>query len=342
MKRISNGRPLLVLALAASLALGLSACGGSSDQSALTIYSGQHEELAKQLTDAFTAKTGIKVNLRSGDDADLASQIKEEGDRTKADVLLTEDPTPAASLDQAGLLAPVDKATFKGVDERLVPKSGDWVPYAARSRVIVYNPKLISQKQLPHSVLDLSQPRWKGKFAYAPSGAFVATTSYLISTIGEKATLEWLKGIKANGINEQKNGKVRDTVEAGQHPFGLTNHYYWWILAGQRGGPAKMTSRLYYFPQPDAGGLLLASAAAIPKAAAHKRDAQRFLAWLVSPDGGQKIIAANPAAQYPVAEGVNSKVGLEPLSDLHAPSTNASEFANSAKAQQLMIEAGLV
>lgn len=336
----------LVLCAALLAAFVLSACGGSGDEqassNALTIYSGQHEELVQELTKAFTADTGIKTELRSGDDADLANQIREEGDRTKADVLLTEEPGPAAMLSKAGLLASVDDSTLDQVDDRLVPRSGDWVPYAARSRVIIYNPKLISEGDLPKSVLDLGESRWKGKFAYAPSGAFVATTSYLIETIGEKKTLQWLKSIKANGINEQKNGKVRDTVEAGQHAFGLTNHYYWWILAQEKGGQDKLTSRLHYFSQPDAGGLLLPSAAAATKASSRPSEAQRFLAWMSSPDGGQKIIAGNPAAQYPVAKGVVSEVGLAPLKSLDSPQANSGEFANTELAKQLMIEAGLV
>jgi iron(III) transport system substrate-binding protein len=333
-------------------ALTLTACGAEQKSGAkqpagedpvtLTVYNGQHEELAQALTTAFTKETGIRVELRTGEGADLANQIREEGDRTRADVLLTEDPGPAAMLDQAGLLAGVDDATLDGVDRRLVPSSGNWAPYAARARVILYNPELISARELPDSILELGDPRWKGKFAYAPSGAFAATTAYLISKIGPEKTLAWLKAIRANGVNEQKNGKVRDTVEAGQHAFGLSNHYYWWILAGERGGPEKLSSKVHYFPKPDAGGLLLASAAAIPQSAEHRDEAQRFLAWLTAPGGGQKLIASSPDAQYPVAEGITSKVGLPPLSEVRAPRIDGSEFGDVAKAQELLIEAGLV
>ncbi len=339
-------RAAAVAVLAGAL-LTLAGCGGKQDsaggeQVTLTVYNGQHEAFAQALAQAFTRASGVKIDLRSGEAADLANQIREEGDRTRADVLLTEDPGPAAMLDQAGLLARVDDGTLAGVDKRLVPSSHNWAPYAARARVLIYNPRLIAAADLPRSILDLAQPRWKGMFAYAPSGAFLATTAYLISTIGPEKTLQWLKAIRANGIDEQKNGKVRDTVEAGQHAFGLTNHYYWWILANERGGPDKLTSRLHYFTRPDAGGLLLASAAAIPAAAPHPQEAQRFLAWLTSPEGGQKVVASDESAQYPVADGVTSKVGLPPLSEVRAPRVDGSEFADTAKAQQLLIEAGIV
>ena len=318
------------------------ASGGTSGAKApLTIYTGQHEALIQDLATKFTAATGIKITIRAGEDAALANQIIEEGAASPADLYLSEEPGPIGMLDAKGLLSPVDPTTLAEVDKRLVPSSGNWMPYAARSRVIYYNPTLIKADQLPRSILDLTQPQWKGKFGYAPSGAFVSTVSYLISAIGSDKTMQWLEGIKANGVNEQSNGKVRDTVEAGQIAFGLSNHYYWWILANSKGGPDKLTSKLYFFDHPDAGGLLLASGAAVTTASKHQAEAQRFLAWLGSADGGQQVIASDPAAQYPVAPGVQSKVGLQPLSDLHAPEVDQSVFADTTAAQGLIIKAGI-
>lgn len=324
-----------------STAGGSSAGADAGSDATLTLYTGQHEELIQALTTKFTAATGIKVTIRAGDDAELANQIIEEGAGSPADLFLSEEPGPIGMLDAKGLLSPVDATTLAEVDQRLVPSTHNWMPYAARSRVIYYDPDLISVDELPHSILDLSQPQWKGRFAYAPSGAFVSTVSYLISSIGADKTLQWLKGIKANGVNEQKNGKVRDSVEAGQHEFGLSNHYYWWILANSQGGPDKLTSKVYYFDHPDAGGLLLASGAAVVKASKHQDEAQQFLAWLGSADGGQQVIAADPAAQYPVSPDVNSKVGLQPLSELHAPDVDQSVYADTEQAKDLIIQAGI-
>ena len=314
---------------------------GGDEKATLTIYTGQHEALIQDLASKFTDATGIKITIRAGEDAELANQIIEEGEGSPADLYLSEEPGPIGMLDAKGLLSPVDASTLKEVDQRLVPSTGNWMPYAARARVIYYDPKLISVDQLPHSILDLTQAKWKGTFAYAPSGAFTSTVSYLISSIGKDKTLEWLKGIKANGINEQKNGKVRDSVEAGQHEFGLSNHYYWWILAQSKGGPDKLTSKVYYFDHPDAGGLLLASGAGVVKASKHQAEAQQFLAWLGSADGGQAVIASDPAAQYPVAPGVQSKVGLQPLSELKSPDVDQSVFADTSQARDLIIQAGI-
>lgn len=315
--------------------------GAAQEPTTLVMYSGQHEDLSKALADAFERETSIKVEVRSGDDAELANQLIEEGSRSKADVFLTEEPGPMAQLDSAGLLAPVDKSTLAKVDKRLVPGSGDWLPWAARVRVMLYNPNLIAEDKLPASIMDLADPQWKGRFAYAPSGAFVTTVNYLINTIGEAKTLDWLKAIKENGINEQKNGKVRDSVEAGQHEFGLANHYYWYILAREKGGADALQSRVHYVSGKDAGGLVLASGAGVLKSSKNQEAAQKLLAWLADPEGGQRIVAED-TPQYPTVAGVKSSYDIEPLADLDPPEFDQGDLDNSAAAKELMVKAGIV
>lgn len=345
-----------VLAVLFALAMVASACSDDSTNDAdgttttakddstpvtLVVYSGQHEATTEALADAFTEETGIKVEVRSGDDAELVNQIIEEGDRSKADVIITEEPGPIAQLDSDGLLTAVDADTLAQVDERFVPETGNWLPWAARSRVMFYNPDLIAEEDLPESIMDLTDPEWKGRFAYAPSGAFATTVNYLINDIGEDATLEWLKGIKENGINEQKNGKVRDSVEAGQHEFGLSNHYYWYILAREKGGEDELTSRVHYVDGKDAGGLVLASGAGVLGSSKNQDAAQRFLAWLASADGGQAIVASD-TPQYPTGNGVESSYGLKPLSELDPPQFDQASLSNAAKAKELIVQAGIV
>ena len=348
----------VVVALGALLAAGLvgSACGSGSSgantgpknstgkngsKATLTIYTDQHADLIAALTKAYTTATGIHFNIQN--DATVG-QIQAEGRATKADVFLSEDPNPVAQLGAKGLFSAVEPATLDQVRPGLSSKMGLWVAYAARSRVLYYNPKLISEAQLPKTLADIVEPQYKGKFAWAPSGAFVATTEYLIQTNGEASTRTFLKGIKANGINEHKNGNVRDTVEAGKHAMGLSNHYYWWVLASQSGGPDKLTSKIYHFPTVDPGNLILSSGAGILKSTKHQAEAQAFLKWLTAPEGGQHLIAAASAdvaeAQYPVAPGVASKISGD-LSAVKSPTFDMDKLADSSQAEKLLKELGM-
>ncbi|MEO8749619.1 MAG: extracellular solute-binding protein, partial [Allobranchiibius sp.] len=321
---------------------GSSGSGASGAQSTarLTVYTDQHAELIQGLAKAYTAKTGVQFNIQN--DA-TPGQIQAEGSASKADLFLSEDPGPIARLGKQGLLTPVDKSTLAQVRPGLNSAKGLWVAYAARARVLYYNPTKIKVDALPQRLADITKPEYKGKFAWAPSGAFVATTQYLISTIGMAKTTTFLKAIKANGVNEQKNGNVRDTVEAGTHAMGLSNHYYWWVLAGQKGGPDKLTSKIFHFPETDPGNLILSSGAGVLKSSKHVGEAQKFLAWLTAKDGGQQVVAG-PAdvseGQYPVAPGVASSVAGS-LDGIKSPKYDMDIFANSSQAEDLLKQLGM-
>ncbi|WP_347353303.1 extracellular solute-binding protein [Intrasporangium sp.] len=314
---------------------------GSEPTTTLTVYTDQHAALVKGLTDAYTKKTGVTFDVQQ--DATVG-QIQAEGKASPADLFLSEDPAPVAQLGKAGLLEPIASSTVAQVQPGLSSPQDLWVAYAARVRVLFYNPGLIEKADLPKTLLDITDPQYKGKFAYAPSGAFVATTQYLISTIGTEKTTDFLKKVKANGVNEQKNGNVRDTVEAGKHAMGLSNHYYWWIKAAEVGGPEHMTSKIYHFPEADPGNLILSSGAAILKTSTHKEAAAKFVQWLTSKDGGQQILSSadidESGAQYPVAVGTSSKL-VGSLSDIASPTYDMSIYADQSQAQQLLKSLGM-
>lgn len=352
------GRFAITASVAVGLAIALAACGGGSTSGAgesvegssateaasgvtLTVYTDQHAELIEALTGEYTKETGVEFNIQN--DATVG-QIEAEGDAGRADVFLSEDPTPVAQLGAAGLLSPIDQTTLDQVRPGLSSGQGLWVAYAARARVLFYNPTLIAEDELPETLADIVEPEYKDQFAWAPSGAFVATTQYLISTEGEDWTKTFLEQIKANGVDEESNGNVRDTVEAGKHAMGLSNHYYWWVLATEEGGPDELTSKLYHFPAEDPGNLVLSSGAAVLTSSENAEEAQKFVAWLTSKDGGQELIATADAevseAQYPIVPGLSSAIAGD-LSDVKSPTYDMDLLADSEQAETLLKQLGM-
>ena len=124
----------------------------------LTVYSAQHESLVRTMLEGFTEETGIELEFRDANDSELANQIVQEGDASPADVFLTENSPSIDVVDEAGLLAPLDDATLEQVGEQYRPESGNWVGFAARSTVLIYNPAEIAEAELPASMLDLADP----------------------------------------------------------------------------------------------------------------------------------------------------------------------------------------
>ena len=308
-----------------------------ADKVSLTLYNGQHKEVGDELAKAFEAKTGIHVNVRKGSSNQLASQVVEEGERSPADVIYTEESPPLNKLGEQGLLAKADDATLAVLPEKYVASNGTWIGVTARVRVVAYNPKLINEKDLPKSVMDFSDPQWQGKVGFVPtSGAFQEQAVAIIKMHGRDAAEEWLTGLRAFGKTYSNNMVALKAVENGEVATVLVNNYYWFALQREKG---KLDSKLHYFTGGDVGGLITVSSAAVLKSSKHPKEAQQFLAYMASEEG-QRVITQT-TAEYPLHKGMESDRGLKPFSELEAPNVTPADLGNAEEALDLEREVGL-
>ena len=135
----------------------------------ITVYSGQHPQTVAALVSAFEKQTGIKVAVRSDDENVLDAQIVQEGKHSPADIFITENSPPLEDLQQRGLLSRVAASTLATTSARYSSPQKRWIGVSARVSVMVYNTKALSPAQLPKSILDFADPKWKGKLALAPT-----------------------------------------------------------------------------------------------------------------------------------------------------------------------------
>jgi iron(III) transport system substrate-binding protein len=306
----------------------------------IVVYNAQHENLVKSWVDGFSKETGIKVTLRNGDDSELGNQLVQEGSASPADVFLTENSPSMVLVDNAKLFAPLDAATLAQVAPQFRPEHGRWVGIAARSTVFVYNPAKISESQLPHSLMDLAKPEWKGRWAASPSGAdFQAIVSAMLALKGEKATLEWLKAMKTNFVAYKGNSTVMKAVNAGQIDGGVIYHYYRFVDQAKTGENSKNT-KLYYFKNQDPGAFVSLSGGGVLASSKHKEQAQAFIKWITGKQG-QDELRTNNAFEYAVGLNAASNPKLTPLKELDAPKVEPSTL-NSKKVIDLMTQAGLL
>ena len=306
----------------------------------IVVYNAQHENLVKSWVDGFTKETGIKVTLRNGDDSELGNQLVQEGSASPADVFLTENSPSMVLVDNAHLFAPLDADTLKQVPAEYRPAHGRWIGIAARSTVFVYNPAKLSEQQLPKSLMDLAKPEWKGRWAASPSGAdFQAIVSAMLALKGEKATLEWLKAMKANFVAYKGNSTVMKAVNAGQIDGGVIYHYYRFVDQSKTGENSKNT-QLYYFKHQDPGAFVSLSGGGVLASSKHKAQAQAFIKYITGKEG-QESLRTNNAFEYAVGVNAASNPKLVPLKDLDAPKVEPSTL-NSKKVIELMTQAGLL
>jgi iron(III) transport system substrate-binding protein len=334
-----------MVAVTGMLAASAAACGASGDAPAngLVLYNGQHEQTTQALVSAFEKQTGITVMVRNGDEDQLAEQIMQEGSRSPADVIFTENSPALMKLAGQHLLAPVDKATLAAVPSGDDSPAGNWVGVSARVSVLVYNTNALKPSQLPSSVMDLASPKWAGKLGIAPGETdFQPIITSIADTYGSTAALAWLKAVKSNAGSHvyPDNETITSEVNSGQVEIGLINHYYWYRLRAEIGAGA-MHSALHYFAPADPGYVLDISGAGILASSTHQAAAQKFLAFLVSA-AGQKIISETDSFEYPIRPGVAANAQLPPLSSLHPdPADTIARLGDGSTALQLLQQAQL-
>ncbi|MEB2290541.1 extracellular solute-binding protein [Priestia megaterium] len=327
----------------------LAACGNDNSQSSsdkkeaqtLTVYSGQHKEVTDALAKDFTKETGIKVDVREGSSNELAHQVAEEGSKSPADIIFTEETAPLVMLSEQGLLEKTDSKALDHVDKQYEDPDGKWVGLLARSRVVAYNPDVVKEKQLPKSVFDFAKPEWNKKVAFVPtSGAFTNQISAMIKLYGKDKAKNWLEGLQKYGKQYKNNKMALDAVEKGEVSVALINNYYWDNEAKEKGAD-NMNSKLYYFGNGDIGDMISLSGAAIVKASDNKAEAQKFMEFATDVEGQQALTEAS--SQYPLNSKAKTK-GMKPFSELNPPkdTLDLGKYSDGEQALELLQEVGLL
>lgn len=176
--------------------------------------------------------------------------------------------------------------------------------------------------------------------AIAPTDSdFVPLVGAVIATYGTPAARNWLAGLKANGSLYQDDEAVVAAVDRGQAEVGVVNQYYWYRLRLET-GPANLHSRLYYFPNRDAGSIENVSGAAVLASSQHKTDAERFVSFLASASA-QRILAASDDYEYPARPGIAPNPTLPPLSQLDPAVLSVVRLGDDQPAASLLQHSGL-
>ncbi|HEX5839808.1 MAG TPA: extracellular solute-binding protein [Anaerolineales bacterium] len=307
----------------------------------LVIYSGRAEPLLQPVIDAFKAKyPNVEVLLKAGSNSELANALIEEGANPQADVFITTELFTVQSLAQQGVFQSYLPAGADQLPAEFIGADNLWTGLTRRARVIMYNADLVSQEELPTSIFDLTDPKWKEQIAAAGStnGSMQAQIAALRQLIGEEETQAWLNGLITNEVTFfGGHTDVRKAVGAGEFKLGLVNHYYYHLQKAE----GSNVGIIY----PDQGegqiGLITnATAAAVVNGAPHVDAAQAFMDFLVSPEG-QKLFAEQNY-EYPLLPGVELHPDVQPLDEFRFADVNVVEAAQDFEATfDLMETVGL-
>jgi len=323
------------------LALALLAAGCGGDEAAggpLTVYSGREEELVAPLFEKFTDATGVDVEVRYGDSAELAATIAEEGDNSPADVFFAQDPGSLGAVDPQ--LEELPQATLDRVAARFRDAEGRWVGTSGRTRVLAYNTERVQKRDLPASVLELTAPEWKGRVGVAPTNAsFQAFVTAMRLSLGDERTREWLEALRANGAKTyEKNLPIVEAVAAGEVDVGLVNHYYL-ALVKEEQPDAPVANHL--FEAGDPGTLVSVAGAGVLASTDQRDDAEAFVEFLLSDDAQRFYVDQAEENEYPLVAGIDPPAGLVPLDEIQGPDVELTAFgAELESTVELLRETG--
>ncbi|MGC8202733.1 Fe(3+) ABC transporter substrate-binding protein [Aliiroseovarius sp. PTFE2010] len=287
---------------AASLTALVAATSAVAD---INVYSYRQPELIAPLTDAFTAETGIPVNVAYLDKG-LVERLQAEGDRTPADVILTVDISRLAQAVDAGVTQPVDSQVMRdNVPADFRDPDGHWWGLTTRARIVYASKERVAEGEVT-TYEDLADPKWKGRIC-TRSGThayMVALTGAHLHHHGEEATKAWLQGIKDN-LARKPQGNDRAQVKAiwaGECDISLGNTYYMGKMLEDAEQQAWADAVRLEFPVFEGGGTHMnISGVAMTKATDNKDEALKFMEFLTSPAAQEIYAEAN--YEYPIAPG---------------------------------------
>jgi len=328
-------RGLVVVLAAAIVATTATAGCSKTDDDRLYIRSGRTKNLIGPLLEDFAKDTGIKIDVRYGDSADLALLTNEEGDKTKTDVFISQSPGAVGFLDSKGLLGELPDKVTGLVPDGDAAEDGTWVGLSGRVRTLVYNTELVDPADLPKSVLDLADPQYAGKVAVAPTnGSFMDFVTVLRQHVGEEEAASFLKALADGGApTYENNTAIVEAVGRGEVPLGLVNHYYAFVAKDQ---DPDLPVENHFFPEGDYGSTLLVTAASIIKDTNKSEEAERFVDYLLSEHAQQYF--AEQTFEYPLAAGAEPNPVLPKLDTLTVTRVDLGELGSGLEKTADLIE----
>jgi iron(III) transport system substrate-binding protein len=330
-------RSLAALASLLVFALVAGACG-SGDADTLTVYSGRSEELIGPLLESFTDETGIDVDVRYDSSANLALLIDEEGDRTPADVFISQSPGAVGFLAERDLLQPLAEQALDEVDARFRNADGLWVGLSGRARVLVYNTEMVSADELPASIFDLTDEAYAGRVALAPAnGSFQDFVTAMRDIHGDDVTADWLGAMASNDSpTYASNSAIVEAVGRGEVPMGLVNHYYNFRALAEN---PSLDSQNHFFAEGDVGSIIIVTATGVTSASGNEDAANRFIEFMLS-ESAQSFYSEE-TFEYPLASGAEPPEGLPPLDSIGGATYDFDDLGGGLeRTKELIDESG--
>ncbi len=273
----------------------------------VNIYTTRQPELIQPVMDAFTAETGIAVNLAFVDGG-IVERLLAEGSRSPADLVMTVDIANLKSIADADVLAPVSSETLDtAVPANLRDPEGLWFGLTTRARIIYASRDRVADGEVT-TYEDLADDKWEGRIC-TRSGVHnynLALMSAIIAHHGEEGAATWASEVRDN-LARTPQGNDRAQVKAiwaGECDISLGNTYYMGKMVNNEEQIEWADSVRIVFPTFENGGTHVnVSGIGLTQSAPNREEAVQLMEFLVSPTA--QSIYAEENYEYPVLDGAD-------------------------------------
>jgi iron(III) transport system substrate-binding protein len=286
----------------------------------VVVYCAVDREFAQPVLDAFTQKTGIRVEAKfdteSTKSVALAEQILRERRRPRCDVFWNNEILHTIRLAREGLCRPTTPTQMNHYPSEFRSKENLWHALGARARVLLVNTDRVKEDQIPRRLEDLADPKWKGEVGIAKPlfGTTASHVAALATVLGEDKLVALFDRWIDNRIRVLSGNKqVAVDVGTGALAMGLTDtdDAMGELTAGR---PVRI---VYLDTKPgELGTLLLPNTVSAMADSPNPVAADAFINFLVSKQGEELLNNAR-CAQIPLHN--ESQPNWEPSPKLGMP-----------------------
>ena len=272
----------------------------------LNVYSARQEVLMKPLIELFEKNNNIKINIIAAKANQLINRIEQEGNFSKADILLTTDVGRLHIAKEKNILQPVKSTKLNNLIPKNLRDTDDyWFGLSLRARILVYNKDKISTNELG-GYISLGNSIWSESILIRSSNNVYnqSLVSAMLINYGEIKVEKFLTDFTKNFARKPSGGD-RDQIRAlaaGQGRLAIVNSYYF-LKMKSNDKDNKLRSLQEYFPKDNKMSTHVnISGAGIIKNSRNKKNAIKFLEFLVSNEA-QKIYA-EVNYEYPIRKNI--------------------------------------
>ncbi len=297
----------------------------------VVVYTSVDQVFSEPVLKAFEKKTGIRVksifDTEETKSTGVLNRLITEENNPQCDVFWSGDPMRSIVLKQKGITQPYFSKASLDINPVFKDKDGSWIGFSSRARVLLVNTNLVKKVDIPRSILDLTNEKYKGKVAIA--NPLFGTTSFHIAALfvelGDEKAKQFLDNLKKNDVViASSNGDVKKKVANGEVAFGLAD-----TDDGNEAIKEGLPVKMIFLDQNGFGNLIVPNTISLIKNSPNSENGKKLIDFLISAET-EKLLAES-CAQIPLHKGVSVPVSVPSLDNIIPMKVNYETVAQRSE-----------